>query len=59
MNAPPPFWAATEGNRRKLPSPMALPATAMMMPSRLPHRSCVMAFSRVFVPGLFGKRRRK
>jgi len=35
MNAPPPFWAAWAGNRRKFPNPTALPATAKTAPSRV------------------------
>ena len=39
MNAPPPFCAAVPGNRRKLPSPTAEPATARITPIREPHCS--------------------
>ena len=39
MNAPPPLAAALAGKRRKLPSPMAEPATAMMIASRDPQLS--------------------
>lgn len=35
MKAPPPLAAALAGKRRKFPSPMAEPATAMMIPKRL------------------------
>jgi hypothetical protein len=35
MNAPPPYWAASPGKRRKLPKPMALPATASTTPKLL------------------------
>jgi hypothetical protein len=38
-NAPPPFWAACAGKRRKLPSPTALPAIASTSPTRVPHCS--------------------
>src|SRR3989338_2131397 len=39
IKAPPPFWAAWTGNRRKLPRPTALPAIARMTPSWEPHAS--------------------
>jgi hypothetical protein len=39
MNAPLPYCAANPGNRRKLPSPTALPATAMITPKRDVHVS--------------------
>src|SRR5690606_26256425 len=39
MNAPPSYLAANPGNRRKLPSPTALPVTARMTPNLLPQRS--------------------
>jgi hypothetical protein len=38
-NAPPPFDAALAGNRRKFPSPMALPAMARTRPIRVAQRS--------------------
>ena len=39
MKTPPPLVAARPGNRRKLPSPTAEPATARMTPSREPQLS--------------------
>ena len=30
MKAPPPYWAANPGKRKKLPKPMALPATPLL-----------------------------
>jgi len=39
MNAPLPYCAASPGNRRKLPKPTALPATARMTPRRELHFS--------------------
>jgi hypothetical protein len=35
MNAPPPFWSACPGKRRKFPRPTAEPATARITPRLL------------------------
>src|SRR3989338_1562902 len=51
MKAPPPFDAAWTGKRRKLPRPTALPATAIMMPSRVPHAWRFLAMRQP--PGIF------
>src|SRR3989337_2515598 len=39
MKAPPPFWAAWTGKRRKFPMPMAFPARARINPILVPHLS--------------------
>src|SRR3972149_9886917 len=39
MKAPPPFWAAWTGKRRKFPMPMAFPARARINPILVPHVS--------------------
>lgn len=39
MKAPPPYCAASPGNRKKLPKPTALPATANITPRLLPQFS--------------------
>lgn len=53
MKPPPPFAAAVPGNRRKFPSPTADPATAKMIPSRVPHCSffCAMSDPNSLFPG--------
>jgi hypothetical protein len=39
IKAPPPFWAACTGKRKKFPKPTALPAAARINPIRVAHLS--------------------
>ncbi|EKD27738.1 MAG: hypothetical protein ACD_79C00599G0001, partial [uncultured bacterium] len=43
MKAPPPFSTTLAGNLRKFPNPTADPATAMIMPRRVPQVSLIFA----------------
>ena len=47
MNTPPSYCAARPGNRRKLPSPTALPVTARITPTRVAHDSLLILFGSV------------
>jgi hypothetical protein len=43
MKAPPPFEATLAGNLKKLPKPIAEPATAIIIPKREPQLSLILA----------------